>query len=394
MKETEPSCRFARTPDTGSTLRQEPFRLFFPFGLVASVLGVLLWPLLYAGWIPYYPHEAHARLMIEGFVGCFAMGFLATAFPKMIESPPLIWAELIGLLVLMTGAVTCHAFGKIGAGDTCFLFAWILLAKSLGARLLFLRRDLPPPGFVLAGLGILSGVIGVSMLLIGRLIGMEDFVRELALLLLYEGFILLPILGIGGFLFPRFLQDSVRAVNGSWAASAWIHLAIGTAVLGTMVPQAGGATFWAPIARGLLVAGFLGWQTTLWRRGSQTGTLSWMLLMAVTLLVVGLLISGSTVAFRVAVKHVLFVGGFGLLILTVATRVIWGHGGRIHLATGKRKILRAILILILLGMATRVVADIIPKIRVSHHIYASLSWVAASAIWAWAVWRAPDKPNC
>ena len=35
----------------------------------------------------------------------------------------------------------------------------------------------------------------------------------------------------------------------------------------------------------------------------------------------------------------------------------------------------------LLGAATRVSADPLPHIAVSHHIYAALCWVAAAVIW-------------
>ena len=89
-----PRCRFAPNRTKKVSLLAEPFRLFFPIGILASVLGVSLWPLLYAGGLGFNPAQAHARLMIEGFVGAFALGFIGTAFPKMIGSPPLRRAEL------------------------------------------------------------------------------------------------------------------------------------------------------------------------------------------------------------------------------------------------------------------------------------------------------------
>ena len=33
----------------------EPYRLFFPAGIVAASVGLLLWPLHYAGWWELYP---------------------------------------------------------------------------------------------------------------------------------------------------------------------------------------------------------------------------------------------------------------------------------------------------------------------------------------------------
>ena len=69
-----------------------------------------MWPLLYAGWLGFYPSEAHARLMVEGFVGGFAVGFITTAFPKMIGAPSLTWQELATLLCLLFGCIGSHAF--------------------------------------------------------------------------------------------------------------------------------------------------------------------------------------------------------------------------------------------------------------------------------------------
>ena len=52
-------------------LPEEPFRIFFPLGLLVSIAGVCLWPLLYGGWLEFYPGVAHARFMMGGFVGAF-----------------------------------------------------------------------------------------------------------------------------------------------------------------------------------------------------------------------------------------------------------------------------------------------------------------------------------
>ena len=66
----------------------EPFRLFFPLGILASFLGVLMWPAFFQGWIPFYPLEAHARMMVLGFGACFITGFLGTAGPRLLGSKP------------------------------------------------------------------------------------------------------------------------------------------------------------------------------------------------------------------------------------------------------------------------------------------------------------------
>ena len=383
-----PRCRFAKRQPTGVALRREPFRLFFPLAILTSIVGVSLWPLVYAGWLSYYPGEAHARLMIQGFVGGFALGFLGTAFPKMIGSPSLTWPELGALLVSYSACVIAHAFANIAAGDGCFLFTWIFMVSCLAIRVAFLRNDLPPPGFVLAGMGLVSGIVGTTMLLIGRIVVPSEFQRTLGHLLLYEGFILGPIIGIGSFLFPRFLlPNPFTEERPTWNRSALSALLVGLAVLGTYLAQASGYALVPPIVRAGIVSVYLIYQVALFQAGRGTGTLSFMLRTSVICLLLGILVSGVAPMFQIAVKHLLFVGGYGLLILAIASRVTWGHSGNIHLAEGKRHSLRYILGFVMFAMATRVIADFIPAIRVSHHIYAALCWVIAVGIWSWAVLR-------
>jgi hypothetical protein len=49
-------------------LAGEPFRLPFPLGILASLIGVLRWPTFFASWIETCPLEAHARWMVIGFL--------------------------------------------------------------------------------------------------------------------------------------------------------------------------------------------------------------------------------------------------------------------------------------------------------------------------------------
>ncbi|MBV9672136.1 MAG: NnrS family protein [Verrucomicrobia bacterium] len=54
---------------------QEPFRIFFPVGLLLGAIGVSLWVLYYAGITALYPGVSHARMMIEGFIASSSSAF-------------------------------------------------------------------------------------------------------------------------------------------------------------------------------------------------------------------------------------------------------------------------------------------------------------------------------
>lgn len=382
-----PRCRFAPNRSKRVSLCAEPFRLFFPVGALASVIGVSLWPMVYAGWLDFFPGEAHARLMIEGFVGSFAIGFLGTAFPKMLGSPPFTWQELVVLLLSLCGCIASHALGLTAAGDAWFLLVLVFMLGCLAARLCFLRDDLPPPGFVLAGMGFLAGIVGVVILLVGRIILLSEFQRNLGQLLLYEAFILGPILGVGGFLFPRFFDDGGTGKKRPWAHRASLALVVGGLLLATYIVQAAGYAGWPAVLRSLVVAGYLLGQVRVFHRARLTGTLSFLLRAAVFCLLLGILVSDLYPPAGAAVRHVLFIGGYGVLILVIASRVTWGHSGMIHLAEGRRRPLQIIFWVVAVALATRVVAGFIPTIRVSHHIYAALLWIVAVGVWSWAVLR-------
>ena len=62
-----------------SDLCKEPFRVFFPEGILAGVIGVSLWPMYVFKVTLLYPGEAHARIMACGLFGAFIFGFLGTA---------------------------------------------------------------------------------------------------------------------------------------------------------------------------------------------------------------------------------------------------------------------------------------------------------------------------
>lgn len=390
-----PRCRHARKGKKkgGSRLNlvcSEPFRIFFPTGLALSVAGVSLWPLFYMGWIKFPPMVPHARLMIEGFAGAFIIGFMGTALPRMLRCPRLTLQELILLYVLTLGVAVSHLTACVMWGDWFFLALLVCFTGSMGARFCFLRQQLPPPGFVLAGTGIACAMAGVVMLLVENVVSGSLANYRLAKLLLYQGFVLLPILGVGAFLFRRFIgmeerlvdeAESLKAPPG-WRTRAWTALGCGVLVIGTFFLEAAGEVLVARIARGGVVAIYLLREIPLFRRTGRGGTAAFSLRFAVMMIFIGV---GGTAFFPLQQKgwdHLMYVSGVGLLILTVASRVILGHSGNIDLAVSKSRPLRWIVWLVFIGATTRTSADFLPRIAVSHHIYAAILWVISAFIWA------------
>ena len=142
---------------------EEPFRIFFPIGALLALLGVSLWPLYYAGAVAEYPSILHARLLIEGFMASFIIGFLGTAGPRITSAPHFTRAEVLTLLTLDLLAAGLHCGGAHRAADFLFASCLAVFVFILGKRFAQ-RADSPPPNFALVALGLLNGIAAPSFL--------------------------------------------------------------------------------------------------------------------------------------------------------------------------------------------------------------------------------------
>lgn len=371
-------------------LPEEPFRLFFPLGLLVSVGGVLLWPLLYGGWLTFYPGVAHARLMMGGFVGAFSLGFLGTALPRMISAPSLKPWELMVVLGFYSLAVFCYGSGFIQMGDTALFAVLLFFSLSMLVRLLKCRQDVPPPGFVMVAMGWLAALCGLGLFILegSSELTVTGMRHRFASLLFYQGFILLPILGIGAFLFPRFVglktlqmfEESKTPLAG-WKAKAGKSLAVGLLLVISFWME---AVTWAAAAgllRCTVVAWYVWGDLLIFRKAKSKNALAFGLRAGLFLLIAAFPLAAFFPLHRIGVDHMVFVSGFGLIALMVGTRVTLGHSGHSELFGQKLKVMWVVIGFILLAMATRVTAEFVSVIRVSHLNYAALCWSVATLLW-------------
>lgn len=371
---------------------EEPFRLFFPLGVLVGISGVSLWPLFFAGLHKFYPGIMHARLMIEGFLGAFVIGFLATAGPRLTGTPHLSRGELGSFVLLYAGAVGTHIAHRHFTGDLIFLALILAFAVRMAGR--FARREvLPPPSFVLVGIGFANVIVGTVLLIIAPL--GEGFPRcqMLGSLLLYQAFVLHLVLGIGGFLLPRLLRllpaaelpDS-KTPTPAWSSRALFAAAIGVALLASFIVEVFTTSpRLAAIIRFSAIAVFLASDIPLHRTMAPRLTITRCLRLALVLLPLGVLAAAFWPAQRVAAEHLVFIGGFTLLTFTVAIRVVFGHSGNSHLFTDRLPFLMGTAVLLVFGAGFRFAGDFLPAWRTPLLNAASYAWMLAAAWWAWRV---------
>lgn len=361
---------------------KEPFRLFFPIGALLAVLGVSLWPLFYAGALTEYPAILHARLMVEGFMASFIIGFLGTAGPRITSAPHFSRGELMVLVTLDLFAAGLHFGGSHRAGDLLFAFCLVTFVFVLGKRFVQ-RADSPPPNFVLVALGLLNGVIGALLLALYQN-QLYAAPYRIGASLLEQGLILLPILGVGPYLLARLLNISrsdalpeSRVLPPEWMPRAAFALTIGLTIDATFVAEAFGLSTAAGWLRAGAVLVYLLARVPCRGRSFLANCLR----AGLAAVVVGLAIAVLWPQYRIGALHILFINGFSFIVLTVAIRVIFGHSGNAHLFEKRLPFFVVTALFIFLAMVSRYVADLAPAARTVHLVAAVLFWIAAMVIW-------------
>ena len=361
------------SPITGRWIRlddlaREPFRLFFPVATLAGLIGVALWPVMLLGWTENYPGPSHARLMVQGFFGGFIFGFLGTSMPRLVEAKPFLPGEAFSLLILFLGNVTASTAGMTRLADWLFISEialWVAILKSRCHG----GKDRPPPSFVLVGLAFASALAGTAMHLAGRRWELSQPLELFARLLSYHGFVLLCVLGAGGFLLPRFLGIGPRrkfaesvVATPEWKRAARIAAATGVFIVGSFALEAMGWSRAAGTARAVILIAYLGYEMPLERLRWNWRGVQWQLITGLVFIPVGVWASGWFPAMRLTLSHIELVGGFAFITFGVATRVVFGHTGARDKMERFHPWLTSAALLMLLGLASRISGDYLPEI--------------------------------
>lgn len=367
----------------------EPFRLLFPLGALLGIAGVAAWPLHVWGVLPAYPGQIHARVMVEGFVTAFVIGFLGTALPRLLDAPrfPLrLSAAFAGALVLL---VALHFAGRGLPGDSVF---FLILACFLGAllRRARTRTDIPPPSFVLVVAGLLAALAGAGLQVLDRAWPMlfSPWVGSLGRGLLYQAFPLLPVMGVGAFLLPRFFglrgpQDVPELLyfSDAWRRQAVLASSAGAMVLASLFLEARGYVRPGYALRLLAVAGYFAATIPGGAVLRSRGTLALGVKIALLSIPAGYALLAISPSHYFAWLHLVFVTGFSLLVFVVACRVILGHSGQSEKFRARLWSVFAVIVLLLLAAATRVGADWTAESRMVHYSYAALAWALGGFVW-------------
>lgn len=367
---------------------QEPFRALFPLGALFSVWGVSFWILFGVGKMSQYPGSLHSLVMIGGFLTCFAAGFLMTAIPRFTGAAPAGPGELLTVVlaqmfipfgILFFGQGMVPALGPLVTLVTVVIFALRRFAQ---------RKNPPPPSFLFLGIGLGSGLIGLALLILAEWGLAPAMARSLGSLLFFQSFMLSLVVGVGGRLIPALLgggglgafsrRVSYQALAGAFVLSYLIEWSL---------HMTGGKILRAAIVSLVAVCA---WQIHRWP--GVKSYLAYGIWAGGWLLVTGLWGAALLPAYSIHFMHLMYIGGFGLMTLMIATRVVLAHGGYSLSLESRMPALPWIIGFTIFAAVTRLVAGLVPAVYDTHLIYAAAVWICGVAVWLVELGRRAVKP--
>jgi uncharacterized protein involved in response to NO len=376
----------------------DPYRIFFPLGVLMGIAGVSIWPLFYWGLTEGYSGRSHAFVQTNCFLYAFIAGFLWTAIPRFTGTVAPGKAIQYLLAAILASELVAFESYSFRTGHVLFVAAHALLL-AIVVKCFMQRQHPPPETFVLVGLGLIAG-LAAAVINAGSAFGWISAGWDLlGKRLLTEGMVLLLVLGIGGFLGPRLLGfaqlpnfQKLEKLSGQATVPrvakrrTRLNEICGVLLLASVFVEYGWAHPFVDLVlavRAALATALVAMNLQPWRLPETRTTLSWCVWMAHWFLLAGLWLVAIFPNRHVDFLHVLFMGAFTLLILAVGTRVVLSHGG--YALTEERRSwpLRIAVLASLIGMSARLSVIVVSTqgLYFMHLAWAGVLWIVGMGLW-------------
>ena len=367
-------------------MKLEPYRILFPIGIAYALIGALVWPLHAAGRMPY-PGPLHRALMIQGFELSFVLGFLLTALPGFLHAGRATSFEIAAATTLTLGFGACALAYQMAAAQGCFVLAVGLLAIVALQR--FARASRPP------AMELMFVVVGITLGLAGGITSLADAAGWRAeplpgfgLRMVSLGMVLSMVMGVGGLLVPTFtgvrdplLIAGIAAPHEAAGRRLFYGLVAALFLLAFGLESRGARTAGAWV-RALAATPVFLMVWKLARPPARRDLFTTVLRGAGFCALAGLWLAALLPRWWLAAYHVLFVGGFGLLTLGIATRVVVAHGGHPHEL--ERRLLGPWAAGgVALALIARVAGELLPASYFALLTLSALLWSGGWLAWAW-----------
>lgn len=372
---------------TSSAQHREPYRIFFPLGIALAWAGVLHWFLLAVGVMGEYRAVFHSMAQIEGFLACFATGFLFTMIPRRTGTPgPTRLQMLVGLACPIATTV-CAWFERWALAQVFWIALLVLLVSFAGRRLAKVRGPRPVPDtFVWIPAAFLAGIAGAVLAGVGAARGDElMWLHDVGRGIVLQGVFTCLIVGVGGMLIPLLVRAEPPVEGGGIAVKA-AHLSAAAVFL---------ASFWAEqlvsirvgfALRAAVVAAVIVPVGRLWRPPSVPGLHRKLVWVAAWMLPLGYASVAAFPEYRRIGLHVVFIGSFALLTLAIAMHVVAAHGGGLRLLDATPPPVRVMAAFLGVALTARLLVDLWPAHSALWLAIAAAAFLCATIAWLRVAW--------
>lgn len=300
----------------------DPYRIFFPLGMFAGFLALVIWLFFLYRWIAFYPRLVHGNLFFFGFFWSFVAGFLMTAIPKMTGTKSASYLELFlgALFVFCQIGISLRNVEWLAV--TLFFLQQILLIQFL-IRRFFVFRRMPFPGIVFLPIGFLQSLLGIFLFF-------RTNERDLFLLFAGEAFLVNLIFGLGSKMIPvisRIPGSLTPAESGQKESFVLPFVTAALVNIGYLAELTN-----APmLPLGIRLVGFVLAAIFLLRLFSAPTRWTAVgigLKVSVVLFLFGQVGIALLPDYRLSILHLSYVGGLFLVTVMVSVRVILAHGSQ------------------------------------------------------------------
>jgi len=358
-------------------LLNEPFRLFFPLGAAFGFAGVSHWVWYYAGITTAYSCTYHGLFQIQVFEAAFFTGFTLTALPRFIEAPPTRLWELVVSLLLLCGTATCLTLEAWGLAQAAFA-GLILHLVVFFARRYRRRGEDPPADFLLVPFGLLHALVGAVLVAFP----LPGFVK-LGHNLVQQGTLLCFVLAFGAYLGPRLLLGAPPDdIPGGGRRRAYLAALVGSGLFVSFFLDAGGLIVPGRLLRATVATVYAFVAIPILRRPAVRLFHVRTLWHTFWFVLVGLWLATAFPDYDIVSLHLTFIGGFSLLTLTVASRVVAAHCGFESLWTQNTRTLIGLGCLFSLALLSRLLADFVTWYYFGMLHIAAGFWLTGIVVWA------------
>lgn len=370
-------------------MARDPWRVFFPLGVLLGWTGVFHWLLYAFGITDEYRAVFHATAQIQGFLTCIAIGFLYTFIPRRTGTSPPNLLEIVAGAAAPVGASLAAWLGRMAIAQAAWLAGVSLMAAFVGRRVLSPGGARRVPGvFAWVPVALLAGISGAALVGIVAIVGPreEPQLWQLGRGLLLQGFVTALVVGVGGTMIPTLTRGEMGPAatpallsrRGPQTIAAVVFLA--SFFVEVYVGPRPGYALRALVAGGVLVA-----VARLWRPPTMPGLHRRLIWLSAWLLPAGYGLAAADPELRSAALHVVFIGSFTVLALSVSLHVALSHGGRPERLAGWSRPAWAMAVLLAAAVTFRLLVGIDAARLEPWLACAALCFLLATAAWAWLV---------